>query len=60
MTRYRVDIEPVDPKDRVIVIDQVFSYSHDGRGVFYVAGADFEHWFFLHRGQTVTVTEQIE
>lgn len=61
MTRYAVIIDPVDPiNNDGTMIENVLKYKHEGNGVFYVAGTDFEQWFVLHRGQTVQVTEQMD
>lgn len=56
---YQVIIDPADPNTTRdgIFIENVLEYCHQGSGVFYVAGTDFEQWFVLHPGQIVSVTQ---
>lgn len=57
-TGYTAIIDLVDStRTGDLMIDNITKYRHEGGGVFYFAGADFEQWFILHPGQSVLVTE---
>lgn len=55
-----IDPAPTSKESGATIVQNVLQYTHQGNGVFYVAGSTFEKWFLLVPGQVVSVYEDLD